>query len=418
MKKFCPHCGTPITGKEKFCKNCGTALQNSGQRAKNPSQPVQNSVSKQPQSVQPSMQHRTTQWQRPYKTKKSNKKIIAICVAAAIILIAIGGAWFFTQKSNNEASVSTSKQTKTHKKAAKKPAKKKEYPNNLWMLMGYMNYARKNYEKGKNVHNTGDLVKAVGSDFSDGTLRVQPNSNKSFTVSNDYGSVDVAVNKNNVKVTNDGMTVATKTELKKTFGKYKKQIQQISKSIDSDDVASAPKKSATSKSSDNLSEAELAVAAYLSQLGNGTPNQMIDYVKKQINKSLSASAKDATGQDYISGLYSGTFKGRKYYTIAHNFSTSNYTIIYVDGDQYSTQSGGAGLGMDGGDNDKMTYSKKELIKYYGSHKKELDDLITGLENAKSHQKELSDEMSKQSSQTSDDNSADTNDDADNEDVDN
>lgn len=414
MKKFCPHCGTPITGKEKFCKNCGTALQNSGQRAKNPSQPVQNSVSKQPQSVQPSMQHRTTQRQRLYKPKKSNKKIIALCVAAAIILIAIGGAWFFTQKSNNEAGVSTPKQTKTHKKAAKKPAKKKEYPNNLWMLMGYMNYARKNYEKSKNVHNTGDLVKAVGSDFSDGTLRVQPNSNKSFTVSNDYGSVDVAVNKNNVKVTNDGTTVATKTELKKTFGKYKKQIQQISKSIDFDDVASAPKKNNGSKKVANLTDEEMVVAAILIRVQKSNPKDQINVIKNDINQTLNQTAKTLNSGNFISGFDIDTEQGITTYTVLYSLTGSRSASVILNNE---TNADFVSLflhaiGRDG--NLKRKIPKKQLIETYGPYKQDLDDIVEGLKKCKAHASEISDE---QSTRSSGDDSADTNDDQDDEDTD-
>ncbi|WP_297816658.1 zinc-ribbon domain-containing protein [uncultured Lactobacillus sp.] len=418
MKKFCPNCGGPLKPDDKFCKKCGSPVNANKVPQRDSQQPAQADFKRPTQ--QPKLTNNRTQgqpnMQRPHRPKKSNKKVIAIVVSVLVILLAGGGFWYFTQKSsNNQASVA--KTTKTHKKTPKKvpkKEKKKEYSNKIWMLMGYMAYARKNYEKSENTDNTGDLVKAVVRDFSDGTLEAEQNSQSTYTVSNKYGSVDVAVNKKNVKVTNDGTKVTSKSELKKTFGKYKSQIEKVSGGISENTVSEASaNKEKKNKSNVTLSDGEMIVAAILTRVQKSSVKDQINVIKTDIDQSLNSTAKKIDMQNYIWGLIEETDAGVTSYSVAYNFSSSRWAKVELNNDTHaefvSLFTHAPGLESV----EKKKISKKELIEKYGPYKQDLDDILNGLEKSKSHHDELSKQIYNQQS----DNSTDTNDNDDDDDSD-
>ena len=60
-------------------------------------------------------------------------------------------------------------------------------------------------------------IGSVMKEFSSGDLESVKESNDSYSLSNQYGSVDVKVNANDVVVTNDGVTRTSKEDLERMF---------------------------------------------------------------------------------------------------------------------------------------------------------------------------------------------------------
>lgn len=106
-----------------------------------------------------------------------------------------------------------------------------QYSTDEWMLMGYMAYCHDNYVQSRHIKNNAELVDDVSEDLSDGSLKAVKNSSDSYTLTNKFGSVDVDVEKDDVKVTGDGETVNAKSELKNKFNNYVNKIKAMTKNI-------------------------------------------------------------------------------------------------------------------------------------------------------------------------------------------
>lgn len=89
--------------------------------------------------------------------------------------------------------------------------------------MGYLAY------KNKSIGNVDSTINTISDDFSKGNLRARKNSDDSYTLSNQYGSVDVQINEDDVVVTNDGTTRTSKTDLEKMFSGKDNQINSMTK---------------------------------------------------------------------------------------------------------------------------------------------------------------------------------------------
>lgn len=126
--------------------------------------------------------------------------------------------------SNQESSSQSNSQTKSEN----------NYSSEVWMLMGYMAYAHDNYVESRHIRNNADLVKDVGEDLGDSALKAVKTDKDSYHLTNKFGSVDVTVEDDDVKVTGDGSTFTAKSELKETFSSYFSQIKAMSKKISSD----------------------------------------------------------------------------------------------------------------------------------------------------------------------------------------
>ena len=389
-KKFCPNCGQPLKADSVFCPNCGF-----------------NVHSKTPKSDQ-----RINHTQRVQQISKKRKSKLGIVIASCILLLLVGGItgfYFYNQHHDQAAVIAHSKKgtkkqnlrVKKNKNNAdkNKNSQKKDYSNAIWMLMGYMAYARKNYEDGQNVTSTSELVDAVVKDFKDDTLTATKKSSTTYNVSNNYGDVDVEVKPSEVKVTNDGTTVTPKSELKETFNKYTTKISPVVKKIvgETDDgvKATTNKNSKSSKADGAFSNEEMVVAAYLDEFSGNTTKDKINNIKAILEKDNSDVSKIPT-DDYISGLYSHTYKGKPYYSIASNVATSHYKIVYLNGDsdQYTTQIVAPGISIDE-DTYKKNKSKKDLINNLRPYKQEIDKILNQIKDNKNRLPSIIEKQAKQ-----------------------
>ncbi|MFQ3624076.1 zinc ribbon domain-containing protein [Lactobacillus johnsonii] len=394
-KKFCPNCGQPLKADSVFCPNCGF-----------------NVHSKTPKSDQ-----RINHTQRVQQISKKRKSKLGIVIASCILLLLVGGItgfYFYNQHHDQAAVIAHSKKgtkkqnlrVKKNKNNAdkNKNSQKKDYSNAIWMLMGYMAYARKNYEDGQNVTSTSELVDAVVKDFKDDTLTATKKSSTTYNVSNNYGDVDVEVKPSEVKVTNDGTTVTPKSELKETFNKYTTKISPVVKKIvgETDDgvKATTNKNSKSSKADGAFSNEEMVVAAYLDEFSGNTTKDKINNIKAILEKDNSDVSKIPT-DDYISGLYSHTYKGKPYYSIASNVATSHYKIVYLNGDsdQYTTQIVAPGISIDE-DTYKKNKSKKDLINNLRPYKQEIDKILNQIKDNKNRLPSIIEEQAKQGEKAS------------------
>lgn len=399
-KKFCPNCGQPLKADSVFCPNCGF-----------------NVHSKTPKSDQ-----RINHTQRVQQISKKRKSKLGIVIASCILLLLVGGItgfYFYNQHHDQAAVIAHSKKgtkkqnlrVKKNKNNAdkNKNSQKKDYSNAIWMLMGYMAYARKNYEDGQNVTSTSELVDAVVKDFKDDTLTATKKSSTTYNVSNNYGDVDVEVKPSEVKVTNDGTTVTPKSELKETFNKYTTKISPVVKKIvgETDDgvkattnTSSTNKNFKSSKADGAFSNEEMVVAAYLDEFSGNTTKDKINNIKAILEKDNSDVSKIPT-DDYISGLYSHTYKGKPYYSIASNVATSHYKIVYLNGDsdQYTTQIVAPGISIDE-DTYKKNKSKKDLINNLRPYKQEIDKILNQIKDNKNRLPSIIEEQAKQGEKAS------------------
>ncbi|MGQ5709160.1 zinc-ribbon domain-containing protein [Lactobacillus sp. PSON] len=232
MKNFCPKCGNSLKPNAKFCPKCGTKIESKVSPRQNITEQVVQQVPKKP---------------------KKFKNYKAFIIAMAVIIVAIaGGFGFVIYQKNSQASKATSVLTHKSNKAATKKTNNaaqsaaqsdnqsasqndSNYSIDEWMLMGYMAYAHDNYVESRHISGTSDLVEDVGEDIANSDLKVDKNSDTSYTLTNKFGSVDVDVDSNDVKVKADnGDEVTTdKDKLEDTFSSYKGQIQKMTSYIKS-----------------------------------------------------------------------------------------------------------------------------------------------------------------------------------------
>lgn len=210
-EKYCKNCGTKINPGVDFCPNCGAKVENDQTQVSEP-------TPSEPTRSRSSMPN-------PNKNGHGDKKknIIIACIAVLAILAIGGGVYYWQSHQNKDAATSVTKKPGKIKVKKKVTKKSDGYTNEQWMLMGYLAYTSKNYD----ADNTAELVDEVLDDLGDGDLTVSQNSSNKYEFSNEHGSVDVTVNKNDVVVTGDGETKNSKAKLEKTFAKYADRLQTV-----------------------------------------------------------------------------------------------------------------------------------------------------------------------------------------------
>ena len=223
-------------------------------------------------------------------------------------------------------------------------------------------------------------------------------------MTNKFGSVDVEVEKDDVKVTNDGTTITAKSELKNKFSQYKNQLGEMTRNISEDSAPDDPENDSSSNNevntdkSDDASKAdgqgngnkanqvfddhEMIVAALVDDAKASSTLGKINLIKSTIQKDQSSDPKKIPTDDYINGFY----RDKNSVNIAYNLSTSSYKKYYLndDSDRIKVKWGGPGR-----ENMPSMYkSKKDLMKKYGAYKEDIDQILRGIQYNKSHSKEV------------------------------
>ena len=301
--KFCPKCGHELKPDDLFCKNCGHKVKASQPDhltqipTKTPKNNDHLTPVNTPQVKRPQPAHTAPKITHQTHPQKSHKGLLLITLCAAIVLLTVCGLAFYTIKNTQHASLAKTSHPKTVKVASKHHSKKKkDYSSKDWSLMGYMEYARRNYAKNRHVKNNEDLAKTIANDIRTNFLTVTPQSSNAYTVSNKYGSVNINVNKTNVKVADDNTkkTYSKKT-LSKHFSKYKNEFQDL----ESENTKSS---SENTKSSSKLSDDELAVALFINYGRGNNPIEKINSTKYLLHLVLNTHKDTLRNEEYISCL--------------------------------------------------------------------------------------------------------------------
>ena len=266
MKKFCPNCGKPVKETDNICGNCGHKL-----KPKAVSSQSQTSFT--PKSSQKSDSVQNTRANYVAKNKDHKKGVMWTCAGILAVVIIGGGIYagrqYVTSK-NNQATTAQNSKLKSSNKVAQSSTKKStktshqehsEYSNDEWMMMGYIAYKAKD-------SNTSQAIDDVKDYFSDGDLTAHKNSSTSYTLSNEYGSVDIDVKDGEVVVSNDGTSTFSKDTLKSTFGDDLSTIKSL--------VSYISKSSKTSDETENDSDS--------SEWKSGVPSNLIGSYKNYRNE--------------------------------------------------------------------------------------------------------------------------------------
>ncbi|GAA3639021.1 hypothetical protein GCM10022297_16530 [Lactobacillus hamsteri] len=321
-----------------------------------------------------------------------NKKLVGIIVAAIAVILVCFGVIYVNQAHKDTVQTNQSNSTglkiqRTKHSNTQSSKSEDNYSNDEWMLMGYMAYAHDNYVQSRHIQNNSDLVTDVSEDLDDGSLKVEKNSANTYTLSNKFGSVDVTVENDDVKVENDGTTTTSKTELKRTFAQFENKIQAMTKNI-SEDGNSQNNSSSTKNDSDDSDKAdgngpskqkqefnnlELITAAYLDGFEASTTQGKISLAKKILAKDNVAD-KDVPTDDFINGFY----KNGEYISIASNLSTSHYAEFKVteNSDDIVKKYGGAGVLQ------TKHLSKKKIIQTWLPYKNDIDQIMEQIQKNK------------------------------------
>lgn len=342
-----------------------------------------------------------------------NKKLVGIIVAAIAVILVCFGVIYVNQAHKDTAQTSQSNSTglkiqRTKHSNTQSSKSEDNYSNDEWMLMGYMAYAHDNYVQSRHIQNNSDLVTDVGEDLDDGSLKVEKNSANTYTLSNKFGSVDVTVEEDDVKVENDGTTTTSKTELKRTFAQFENKIQSMTKNIseDGNSDSDANNSSSTKNDSDDsdkadgngaskqkFSDEELMVAAFIDSYNTAvpeknisTPQQRLALVKKVLANNQGPVKKLDT-DDYLNGF----FEDRGYVGIATNLSGSHAVEFKVDShnDQIQKMYGGGGVWK------KATVSKQKIIQTWQPYKNDVDQVLSAIKSNKERKDQVFKEINNQ-----------------------
>ncbi len=301
------------------------------------------------------------------------KKKAWLTIGISLFVIILCLVFFFTHqqkqnsatKSEPEQTMSTVKKSKTGNKGANQTT---YFSDDEWMLMGYMAYARKNYEESRHVKSTSGLIDAVQQDLDNDNLNCQKSSNNTYSLSNGFGSVNIKVNNDSVKVTGDGTTINNKSELASKFAKFKDQISNLKNSLIKNENSNQAGNSA--KQNGSLNNEELVVATFLDNSGKSSINSKINSTLKLLAKGTKADI-----DDYLSGFY----VNKGHLGISFNASTSDYADFYISGDEIKeiTRNRGQLLST-------SVSNKETIIKKYQPYKAQIDQIIAGLKENKQH----------------------------------
>ena len=234
MKKFCPNCGKPVRDTDNICGNCGYKLK----KKETNNSPVNRSVANGniDHSDKSTLSNTRASYMEKNHNPEHNKTIMWICGGVLAVVIIGGGIFAGHQYVNNKnAEVKTTQSSKSTTKKATSATKKdqeanhrnsSEYSNDEWMMMGYIAYKAKDSD-------TTQAINDVKNYFSDGELTAHKNSSASYTLSNEYGSVEIDVKDDEVVVSNDGTSTFSKDTLKHTYGDDIDVIKSLIRNISS-----------------------------------------------------------------------------------------------------------------------------------------------------------------------------------------
>lgn len=188
-----------------------------------------------------------------------------------------------------------------------------QYSTDEWMLMGYMAYCHNNYVQSRHIKNNAELVDDVSEDLGDGSLKAVKNSYNSYTLTNKFGSVDVDVEDDDVKVTGDGDTVNAKSELKNKFGAYADKVKAMTKNIsnggNTEEVSDKNDKDNQSDTTiPNFTIKQLAVLAGFTRVGKKWVKECIKATEKpeSIIGTMCVGYDTKKDNYYLSGHGDGT----------------------------------------------------------------------------------------------------------------
>lgn len=300
------------------------------------------------------------------------KKAWLTIVISLVVIILCLGFFFSHQRKQNSAARSQQEQTTATVKKSKSRNKSSNqtsyFSNDEWMLMGYMAYARDNYEKSRHVKSISDLINAVQQDLNDDNLNCQKISDNSYSLSNGFGSVNVKVNSDTVKVTGDGTTINNKSALASKFANFKDQISNLKNSLIKNENSNKGGNSA--KQNNSLNNEELVVATWLDSSGKASINSKINSTLKLLAKGTKADI-----DEYFSGFY----VNHGHLGISFNASTSDYADFYISGDEIKEITRNRGQLLS-----KSNSNKETIMKKYQPYKAQIDQIIAGLEENKKH----------------------------------
>lgn len=236
--------------------------------------------------------------------------------------------------------------------------------------MGYLEYARRNYQESRHTHNTAELVKAVADDVNSGALKISPSGNE-YTLSNKFGSVQGEVTSQAVRILGDNGRSFTKSDLQNTFSNYTQDIHQLVRKIGESQMTSKAK---SQQQADNYSDKEIVMMAIVSW-NKKSPAENVRQTMKDIDHNPDPHyRKPNQNHAYYQG-----FSHNKYgIEAAFSPSSSDYAIFTINGDAVTSRLAGANLGVNL-HGKRRYYSRKQLIKDYGSYRPEIDQMIQKME---------------------------------------
>lgn len=232
MKKFNPNSGKSV---DKSAKTSGSHMKHLSNISPLPSDKVENITT---------------------PATKRNRWVIPLAILVGVLVVGGAGYWAYNQfyGQNNQASVAPKQQSsststsqnksvessssgdasqESSSSAAEKSTSSEsnkessKYTNEEWMLMGYLAY--KNKRLGGSMDST---ISSVRDEFSDEDLEVAKESDDTYSFANQYGSVDVKVNANDVVVTNDGVVRTSKEDLEHMFADKKDALWLLTRTTD------------------------------------------------------------------------------------------------------------------------------------------------------------------------------------------
>lgn len=337
-----------------------------------------------------------------YRMKK--KSIIIIILSIVVVIACLG--FVFTKKQKNIAYKQPNQEKAGIRVSKRKHAtseknnqnKNDQYSTNEWMLMGYMAYAHDNYVESDHISNTSELVSAVKDDLDNGDLKAEKTAKTSYTLTNKYGSVDVDVEKDDVKITGDGVTVNSKSELEAKFADYSDEIKEMTKDINgSSSAASSDAKKDSSHQNNpekvNFNNEEIMVAAFLNDYNTAVPAKNVSTPQQRlvlINKVLANNrgpVKKLDTDDYINGFYNDD----GYTNIASNLSTSHYVGFKFNdnSDEIAVRRGMGGVLK------KSTLSKRDIVKTWLPYKNDIDKVLSQIKFNKENKEKVQNEINNQ-----------------------
>lgn len=285
-------------------------------------------------------------------------------VLAIIIVLVLAVCAFAYRQNFQQNGAAPSSFQRQKKKTASKLKSTASYNNDDWLIMGYLEYARRNYQESRHTHNTTELVKAVGTDLDTGALKIAKAGN-SYTLSNKFGSVQGEVSSQAVRILGDNGRSFAKTDLQNTFSNYTQDIHQLARKIGERQTTSKAK---SQQQTDSYSDKEIVTMAMVTWIKK-SPAENVRHTMKNIDDSPKRTTND---------YYQAFFHDKFGIEIALNPSTSAFDIFTINGDEVTSRPAGANLGANL-HGKRHYYSKKQLIKDYGLYRPEIDQMIQKME---------------------------------------